>query len=542
MKKISYVKNTKRFLYIFISLSVLVGSLTGVIYSIERNNIIEETLIQSRNDIELFSKSFTEKISFVNTDVFILKDLIGLNDVLELDGLETVFTSAENRESVENDFKIWLDRKNIYDQARIIDNTGQEILRVNYNQSEPEVVSVELLENKDSRYYFTDSIILDENEMYISELDLNVENGVIETDDNGTTKPMIRFATPIFDSSGNKLGIIVLNYLADDILSSLKLLESSSFTNTDLINNDGYFLFSNKEDRLWGFMYDDMEDEIYSKYYDFDIFTNASESINQQSYKGVSYTSIRITAESLADKTSLILESDIHVILGVDDFIIVSSIEFNDIKGVVEINKIVFVISIILFLGVIIVSKMIDELLYNKEEKLNMVEHAANHDVLTDIPNRFYIYNLFRYKITRQHEFSILYMDFDGFKKINDKFGHSIGDEALIEGVKRIKDSIRLDDVVSRVGGDEFLVIINHIVDKKIITRICKTIIDNFNKDFNLKGNVCKMGISIGVSMHLKDSIDSDALIDHADKAMYEIKNKGKNNFKFYEDIEDSKK
>ena len=143
------------------------------------------------------------------------------------------------------------------------------------------------------------------------------------------------------------------------------------------------------------------------------------------------------------------------------------------------------------------------------------------------------------YKIARQHKFTLLFMDFDGFKQVNDKFGHSIGDEALKAGVQRIKDSIRLNDHVARLGGDEFLVILNDLTDKAVVSRICNTLLKDFSVDFILNKNICKMGLSIGVSMFPMDSNNADELIDNADKAMYQVKDEGKNNFKFFEDMKE---
>lgn len=540
MKNFKWYRNLRRLGIIFVILALTLTSLSGLFYLFERSNIKEDVLITSSNDIDLFNNSFTDKISFINTDVLILKDTVELLNGLYINEGITQFDSEENRELTEEEFLVWLERKNIYDQVRIIDNTGQEILRVNYNQGNPEVVAVDLLQNKASRYYFSDSIILDENEMYISKLDLNVENGVIE-EVNGLNKPMIRFATPIFDNSGNKLGVIVLNYLANDVLSSLQKFESREYADIEMINEDGYFLFSDYSERLWGFMYDEKQDEIYSKYYDFNVFEYSNESIQQLDYKGSTYTTVRVTAETLSNQTSLLLDSDIRVVLGVDDFIIVSSIEISDIVEIIVLNRIFAFISIVLLIFVLIISRLLDELFFNREEKLKLVEYNATHDVLTNIPNRFYIHNLIGYKITRQQEFSLLYMDFDGFKQINDKYGHSIGDEALKAGVKRIKESVRFDDVVARLGGDEFLVVLNNLTDKKTVARVCKTLLDNFALEFDLNGKICNMGLSIGVSIHPKDSIDSDDLIDNADRAMYDIKNSGKNNFKFFEDIQEKK-
>jgi len=536
VKKFTLYRNVRRLLMIILVVGVTVFILIGTIYVIERTNNKNQILMETSHDIDAFSESFTNKIASINSDLILLKDLLSLQNSLELNGVDTVFTSLEGQEDIEDVFSVWLERKGIYDQVRIIDNEGQEILRINKTETIPEVVVAEFLQNKANRYYFTDSIILTENQLYISKLDLNIENGEIELV-NGETKPMIRFATPIFDDEGTKLGIIIINYLSADILDSLESVGLYSSSTIEMINEDGYFLFSKEEDRLFGFMYDDKIGEIYSKYYDYEIFENTSSEIIQNDYDGLNYSTIMITSEALAIRTSSLLGIDVDVILGSEDYCIVSNIDISSMPDIKFLNIIFTYISIFMFLVVVAVSRIIDELFFLKEEKLKTAEYAATHDILTNIPNRANIQNLIEYKITRKADFSLLYIDFDGFKKINDSFGHGVGDEALKAGVSRIQDSIRLDDIVARVGGDEFLVLIDGVTDKKVLSRICSTLLKNFSIDFDISGNICKMGLSIGISIHPKDSIISEELIINADKAMYDIKNQGKNNYRFYEDI-----
>ena len=95
-----------------------------------------------------------------------------------------------------------------YDQIRFIDETGQEIIRVDFDGGRPESIPQKLLQNKAERYYFKDTMKLGRREVYVSPLDLNVENGQVEQ----PHRPMIRFGTPIFDHLGQKRGVIIINY------------------------------------------------------------------------------------------------------------------------------------------------------------------------------------------------------------------------------------------------------------------------------------------------------------------------------------------
>lgn len=125
-----------------------------------------------------------------------------------------------------------------------------------------------------------------------------------------------------------------------------------------------------------------------------------------------------------------------------------------------------------------------------------------------------------------------MYIDFDGFKNINDTYGHDIGDLALIEGVKRLKSAVRQDDLVARVGGDEFVVLLNNLSDKFVAERIAKDMIRLFEEPFLLNGCQTEMGISIGIVVN-NGFNDAEEIIKSADEAMYIVKNSTKNNYHF---------
>ncbi|MFW9878101.1 MAG: PAS domain-containing sensor histidine kinase, partial [Candidatus Thorarchaeota archaeon] len=110
---------------------------------------------------------------------------------------------------MEKEFTAFLIRKQCYDQVRILDKNGKETVRVNFNDGKPEPVPKEKLQFKAQRYYFYEASGLSKNEVFVSQFDLNIEEGRIEI----PYKPMVRFVTPVFDSSGKKQGLLVLNYL-----------------------------------------------------------------------------------------------------------------------------------------------------------------------------------------------------------------------------------------------------------------------------------------------------------------------------------------
>ena len=171
---------------------------------------------------------------------------------------------------------------------------------------------------------------------------------------------------------------------------------------------------------------------------------------------------------------------------------------------------------------------------YEAEQKLHYI---STHDTLTGISNRYSLYNKLDFIIAdskrNKKTFALLYIDLDGFKSVNDTFGHEMGDLLLKEVTKRIKKHIRENDIFARVGGDEFIVVLTN-VEKSFISKIANTILTELNKNFILKKNEIKISASIGISTYPKTGEDIDTLMKSADSAMYKIKNGGKNSFSIF--------
>lgn len=193
-----------------------------------------------------------------------------INDLLILKSsryIDKFWSDIENEEFIgdlSNEMLNILDYNKTYDQGRIIDKDGMEVIRVNFNNGNPCLVPKEKLQNKKSRYYFQDAIILDKGEVFVSPLDLNIEGGQIED----PLKPMIRIATPVFDRKGDKRGVIVFNYLAQNILDQLKDSANTMIqSELMLINSDGYCLKGPSQECEWGFMFDEKKNLTFSQFY-----------------------------------------------------------------------------------------------------------------------------------------------------------------------------------------------------------------------------------------------------------------------------------
>lgn len=189
--------------------------------------------------------SITTELSNIQSDVNFLARQAELHR--HFDNLD-----AATRAILGRDFALFSNEKRIYDQIRIIDINGQEIIRINNQSGQAIIVDEVQLQNKTERYYFQEALGLEQNEIYISPFDLNIEHEEIEI----PIKPMIRFGTPLFDSSGNKVGVLILNYLGDRLLNSFRSATSNIAEHAMLLNYNGYWLSHFNRDLEWGFMLD----------------------------------------------------------------------------------------------------------------------------------------------------------------------------------------------------------------------------------------------------------------------------------------------
>lgn len=179
----------------------------------------------------------------------------------------------------------------------------------------------------------------------------------------------------------------------------------------------------------------------------------------------------------------------------------------------------------------------VDTDITDRKEYERRVEHMATHDALTGLPNRMLfedrLSHLIQHRTSKQH--AILFLDLNGFKPINDRLGHHIGDQLLQEIAKRLISVVRDGDTVSRFGGDEFMVLIENIDSPADAIAPAKKILSAISEKMRLGIHEVALNISIGISIYPHDGEEASRLIRRADIAMYEAKKAGGGAFHFYE-------
>ena len=165
------------------------------------------------------------------------------------------------------------------------------------------------------------------------------------------------------------------------------------------------------------------------------------------------------------------------------------------------------------------------------------VENYAYFDSLTGLYNRRIFLEQLDLEIIKATQLScplvLMYLDLDYFKPINDELGHGAGDEVLKEVAIRIKSCLRQQDIIARIGGDEFAAILPQLNDKKAIADIAERIITSINTPFTIFDQQCSLGISIGIATSASETQTSIKLKTQADQALYEAKNSGRNCYRF---------
>jgi diguanylate cyclase (GGDEF)-like protein/PAS domain S-box-containing protein len=172
-------------------------------------------------------------------------------------------------------------------------------------------------------------------------------------------------------------------------------------------------------------------------------------------------------------------------------------------------------------------------------EQKNILDHQAHHDALTGLPNRVLFNDRLEQAIQtakrKKTKFAVLFIDLDHFKEINDSLGHAVGDEILKTISNRLKENVRQEDTISRLGGDEFTVILEDLSLAQDASIIANKLLHTSEKSMNINDNILYVSSSIGISIYPDDGTSAQNLLKFADSAMYKAKNEGRNNFQYYD-------
>ncbi len=502
------------FVLYFVALLTLLY-LDNKINEIKRSEIISK----EKNTIYLEKKMIERDTKSILGDLYFLEDSI-------LDYLD-------NNANIKNVEKIWKSfsvRSKKYDQIRFIDNDGNEIIRINYKDEKSILSKQENLQNKKNRYYFIETSKLNQGEIYISKFDLNIEHNKIEE----PIKPMIRFATRTFVNN-KPAGMVIVNYLAEEILSEFNKISINSYGNLYLLNSNSYWLTGGSETENWAFMYNDRKDVNFKNKYPLEwnkIYSKNKVFITDKGVFLSDNTGVETVKEFYKKPQLISSEEDIKIVslikreseLGY----IFSEKHSQKFFRIAKENK-------FLFLLITIISILIEGIIIIYKKTYLKIKYHADHDGLTKAYNRRagirmleeYFEKTGRRKIEK---ISICFIDVNGLKQVNDILGHEDGDELILTVAEITKKIIREDDFLIRLGGDEFLLVF-HGINLEKAEFIWSRVLEEFEK-ININE---KRKYIISVSHGIVDNeVFGEGIIDKiikkADKKMYEEKKEVKRN------------
>ena len=177
-----------------------------------------------------------------------------------------------------------------------------------------------------------------------------------------------------------------------------------------------------------------------------------------------------------------------------------------------------------------------------RKEREERFRRLATYDPLTELPNRTLFFDrieqLIRAASRNETAASLLFIDLDRFKGINDSHGHRVGDQLLKQVAHRLRRSVRESDTVARIGGDEFAIVLEDDQQGSAAVRVAQKTIAAIKRPFNLNGTIADIGCSIGISRYPQDGDNGEVLLGKADEAMYQAKNRGKGCYHFFEAVE----
>lgn len=667
----------KRFLPVFVPLAAVF--LAAFWY-------IQDTTVSSKRDIveagearivALQAQVAGRALQDLATDLQILANGPALHHYLMRQDSDALYRLAL-------EFQNFSRHKRRYDQIRLLDLHGMEIVRVNFSPDDgAEIVPSEQLQSKGGRYYFTDAIDLAPAQIFVSQLDLNIEHGAIEQ----PPKPMIRLGMPVFDETGKKHGVVILNYLAQHLIDALESSGNELLGDFSLLNSEGYWLASVKQDQEWGFMYPErralrfnasfpdawelMQAEDSGQFQSPEgLFTfttvlpralGLQRGLNEKSHMPIDDSAVTaakqrrwfivssISRDKFWTHASLPLGSIFAIFLG--GLSVLGTLAFGVAKAHARVaeehegrlrnievlreshtelmNQLHFNQTLIdsipapvffkdtegrylgcnkafeAFIGkaakqligksvydlaprdlasiyfrqdqelfdnpgqqvyessVVYADGSRHEVVFYKHTFTNhqgemggligvmlditdrklmeeQIKHMAQHDALTGLPNRNLLEDRYRQCIHRaqreQSSFAVLMMDLDGFKAVNDNLGHKMGDVLLQQVAKRLAKSMRKTDTLCRMGGDEFVALLDEVQERNHILRVAESILEMLSQPFILgPEQIARIGVSIGIVVSQSYDEALDTLLTRADMAMYRAKREGRNRYEFFD-------
>ncbi len=500
---------------------MICGVVVVYYYRTQMSSFYERADASSLSEIELQETILRKELEEVSSDI----RLLAVNPVMQRH-LDT--PNSETHHDLMVLWKRFLTERENYDQIRYMDVDGKEVIRVDYNNKVPTCLPESELQDKSDAHYFQEINALRRGKTFVSTLDLNQENGVPEY----PFKPTVRFGIGLYDSQSKRVGSLVVNYNIHNFINIIKSSTQVGQTQFMLINADGYWVMHPNSDFEWGQYIPGNKDvnfatmhpeawkimssqkrgkfSVGDEVYDFDTF-------DLKGYRNFVRPK-RVVDDSVAD----VIDYDTQLKY-------VAALPAEVIQGYRKhvYNECLLIIMFWFVLALLPSWGLASFVVGHYHEKTLLSRHA-HFDSVTGLANRVLFNERFEHALQMAERYSricgLLYIDLDGFKQVNDEYGHYIGDELLASVATRMLQCVRKTDTVARIGGDEFAVLLTELNSKSDAMIIGEKIVSRMYDPVSTTKGPVNVGASIGVAVYPDDGQDTENLTKLADKFMYNNK------------------
>ena len=557
------------------ALGIVSTGLTGYYaYTQSRAMLIKSAEDKLLTATHVLAHRFTDSLSAIAADVQLVVTLPGVQDIADHGGNSG--SVASEKKQVEKVMSGLLSAHPEYFQIRLIGarDYGRELVRVDRDVDGIKAVTGDDLQEKGHFPYVYNALRQRPGEFYVSPINLNREQGAHQ----GLDKPTLRIAAPVQASDGTTFGIVVINV---DLNSMFNMMRSDIPTDLKVLltNRNGDYLVHPDASRTFGFdqgrrvlIQDEMEatKRILEGQENSIVLETQHAAKSEDASVGAF---VRVPFGLLSEQRFVMmgLVTPLENVLAESNALgvnIVQIIAFFSLLAVFVSLVLSRVLAYPLNLMATAVSQFAagkpiadlpvqrnDEIGYLARSFQSMVsslnvhvgelqdkqfhlDYLAHHDTLTDLPNRLLLLDRLTQAVNKaarnNAQLAVLFIDLDRFKNINDSVGHFVGDEVLKIAATRLMQCIRHEDTVSRLGGDEFTILVEESHTPEDVVIVAQKVMAVIQQPFVGEGPDFYLSCSIGISTYPQNGLHAEELLRNADAAMYKAKDQGRNNFQFY--------
>lgn len=552
----------------------LLGAVVALVTGYYAHDLSKDLLVRS-TQAEIFSlaKSTARRVGVVREEVG--RDLLTLANHRQV--VEMLRQPSEHHAVDLQHLLVSMLRANpLYLQVRLISQSGygMERVRVDRGLTEPEVVQGDDLQEKGHYDYVFAALELPAGKTYLSRLNINREYGSHQAKDI----PTAVLSTPVHDTDGTLVGVVVINVDLHAVFSGLGSELPAGF-DLLLTNSEGDYLVHPQVHKTFGFergrrmllQQDVPQAQALVDGSSQQLLTTLDRDEYAQRPVLAAFIVAKVQGTSAEKKLILGVTRPLDPVVAQADSLLYGTLKV--LAGVIAVCAVLaFVLARVLVkpleqmgqamtlfgrngvMGDLPVQRS-DEIgalarevhtmgqqigaqmsqLRDHQEEL---QHLAQHDMLTGLPNRRVLQERLSHAIAQAQRggrtLALLFIDLDHFKDINDQLGHEAGDALLVALAQRLRTGTRTADTVARMGGDEFVVLVDSPADKDHIAAIAQKLLQVLQLPVQWQGHTLQIGASIGISQYPQDGQTDVEMLANADRAMYRVKAAGRNAYVFF--------